>query len=236
MKRTWGLCSAAITIFLLVLAAGPVWAYPSLDVAGGKDSLKFTVSGSTIRVDILSKQVTGTSNGLSDPLVGKYQQIYVPAHTSYDFTLGSGSGGVYSLSGGPATYRVTDKSSTGSTMYLQGALTALTIDFNLGIINWSPVSGLTTSNTGSLGSPTLNEFSNYSTGLMTFSFVTSDSLKSWISNPKNSYTTSYSSSLTVTPEPATWILILAGAGLLGFSLYRKRLPAEWRVGAGESAA
>lgn len=234
MKRTLGLGSA-ITLFLLVLAAGPAWAYPSLDVAGGKDSLKFTVSGSTIRVDILSKKITDTS-GPSDPLVGKYQQIYVPAHTSYDFTLGSGSGGVYSLSGGPAVYQVTASSGTTSTTYLQGALTALTIDFNLGIINFSSVSGLTASNAGSLGSPTLNEFSNYSTGLMTFSFVTSESLKNWISNPKNTYTTSYSSSLTVTPEPATWLLILAGMGLLGFSQYRKKLPAECRVGAGSSAA
>lgn len=221
MKWTWGISRAAITISLLVLVAGQGWAYPSLETSGG--SLKFTVSSSNIKVDILSRKITDTSGGLCDPLVGKYQQIYVPAHTSYDFTLGSGTGGAYNLSGGTAVYRVTAGSKTNSTKYLEGALTALTIDFNLGIINWSPVSSLTTYNAGSLRSPTLNEFSNYSTGLMTFSFVTSESLKSWISDPwKSSYTTSYSSSLTTTPEPATWVMILAGTGLIGISLYRRQ--------------
>ncbi len=224
MKRTSGICRAAIATFLLVLVAGQAWAYPSLETTGG--SLKFTVSDSKILVSILSKQITGASSP-GDPVVGKYQQIYVPAHTSYDFTLGSGAGGSYNLSGGAVAYRVTARSSTTSMKYLEGTLTALTIDFNLGIINWSPMSNLATYNLGSLASPTLNEFSNYSTGLMTFSFVTSESLKGWISNPKKSYATSYTSSfstpVTTTPEPGTWMMILAGMGLLGFSLRRNHL-------------
>ncbi len=222
MKRILSISSAAIVIGVVFAIAGQVWAYPSLDVAGGSGSLKFTVWGSTVRLDVISKKITDTSYGPKDPLVGKYQQIYIPTHMNYDYTLGRGSGGIYELVGGSAVYRVTDKQSVDSATYLQGALTALTIDFNLGIINWSPVSDLKASNVESLGSPTLKEFSNYSTGLMTFSFDSSDSLKKWISNPQHYYETSYDSQLTATPEPATWMLILLGTCLLGFSLYRKQ--------------
>ena len=204
---------------------GDVLALPSFTVGG---TIQFDY-GSQRQVGFQPAQVGSASGGASDPIVGNWQTLFVPAHTTWDYILVSQvSSGVWSLSPDPEILILSPSSSdynTPSQYLIQAQATAQTIDFNTGTVTWGAVSILGVNNF--ISSSTLQQFSGYSTGTLTMSFATDAALQSWAQTPSGTLTSSYSSTLTGTPEPHVWMLWLTGLGLLGYTRYRRHaVPAS----------
>jgi len=205
---------------------GDALALPSYTVGG---TIQFDYVGSQQQVGFQPAQVGSASGGASDPIIGNWQTLYVPAHTTWDYVLVSQvSSGVWSLSADPEILILSPSSSdyNNPARYLvQAQATAQTIDFNTGTVIWGAVSILGVNN--SISSSTLQQFSGYSTGTLTMSFVTDAALQNWAQTPSGSLTRTYSSSLTGTPEPHVWMLWMTGLGLLGYARYRRHaVPAS----------
>ena len=226
MKRS----NAITTIFIMIFMACSIHAAygaPYLD-ANSPGGLHFKLAGNTVQMtfDIKDTRVDAASGGKSDPLIGQYLTIFTP-NTNYDYTLGKQiSDGVWTTSKEAATIIVQSQSAN-PTKYLETSAIAQTIDFNTGTISWSSLTPLSTYNIDSLGSSTLKEFSNYSTGQLSFSFETSDALRAFISDPSKltSMSVGYSANLsgvTGTPEPPAAALLAAGLALIGLFMYRRR--------------
>jgi hypothetical protein len=179
--------------------------------------------GGQEQVGFQPAQVGSASGGASDPIIGNWQTLYVPAHTTWDYLLVSQiSPGVWSLSADPEILILSPSSgdwNTPSQYLLQAQATAQTIDFNTGTVTWGAVSTLSVNNF--ISSSTLQQFSGSSTGSLTMSFATDAALQSWAQTPSGSLTRTYSSTLTGTPEPHVWMLWLTGLGLLGYTRYRR---------------
>jgi hypothetical protein len=218
---------ALVLLFVCVCPPpGDALALPSYTVAG---TIQFDFTGGQQQVGFYPGQVSVASGGASDPIIGNYQTVYVPAHTSWDYVLVSKiSPGVWSLSGGTETIVVTPSSGdwNNSSLYrLQAQATAQTIDFNTGTVTWGSATILSVNN--AISSSTLQDFSSYSTGTLTMSFATSTALQGWAETPSGGLSSSYSSTLTGTPEPHVWLLWLTGLGLTGYALrLRQAVPAS----------
>ena len=212
----------------LCLTAGSVLACPYFTTSGsGYIKLTYTSSG-TIQVSIDATKITNTSYGKTDPLVGKYETIYSPTHSTYDFTITRSASGsyIYTASNDALVLRA-QSSSYGGTKYLQGSMTATQIDFTTGTITWSTVTDLTLLSNG-INSSTLSDFSSYDTGTLQFSFDTTNVLK-WLDNPSGYIQRTFSTTLTGgsvsgVPEPGTWLLMIVGFIVMGF-MARRHMPA-----------
>ena len=216
-------------IVLLVGVCPPPADVLALSSYTAGNNIQFDYVGGQQQVGFYPAQVGSASGGASDPIIGNWQTLYVPAHTSWDYVLVSQvSSGVWSLSGDAETLVLTPSSgdwNTPSQYLLQAQATAQTIDFNTGTVTWGEVSILSVNN--SISSSTLQQFSGYSTGSLTMSFATDAALQSWAQTPSGSLTRSYSSTLTGTPEPHVWMLWLTGLGLLGYTRFRRHaVPAS----------
>lgn len=210
---------------------------------GGLKSISFGKinNKSTVRLYGVDTQITSTSNP-SDPLVGSWQSIFVGSHstgsfpsTMYDYQLTtetSPGSGVWNLTGGEARIYITaakpaNEGAAAQNAYLEATATATAIDFNTGNISWSTVA-INEVNNPFGDKSALSAFTQYATGIFTYTFETSKSLKDWIANPTASGTTRTSkfatqltASTTAAPEPETWALILVGLGLLSLGLRNK---------------
>jgi hypothetical protein len=213
-------------LFIILLVGvcpppGDALALPSY-TAG--NTIEFDYVGGQRQVGFQPAQVGSASGGASDPIIGNWQTVYVPAHT----TVSQISPGVWSLSTDPEILILSPSSSdynTPSQYLIQAQATAQTIDFNTGTVTWGAVSILGVNNF--ISSSTLQQFSGYSTGTLTMSFATDAALQSWAQTPSGTLTSSYSSTLTGTPEPHVWMLWLTGLGLLGYTRYRRHaVPAS----------
>ena len=216
-------------IVLLVGVCPPPADVLALSSYTAGNNIQFDYVGGQQQVGFYPAQVGSASGGASDPIIGNWQTVYVPAHTTWDYLLVSQiSPGVWSLSTDPEILILSPSSSdynTPSQYLIQALATAQTIDFNTGTVTWGAVSILGVSNF--ISSSTLQEFSGYSTGSLTMSFATDAALQSWAQAPSGTMTSSYSSTLTGTPEPHVWMLWLTGLGLLGYTRYRRHaVPAS----------
>lgn len=220
---------ALIMALCLCLTIGSVWAAPYFSTSTGSGYIKFTyLGGGTIQVSIDATKITNTSYGKTDPLVGKYETIYSPAHSSYDFTITRSASGsyIYNASSDALVVKA-QASSSGGTGYLQGNTTATRIDFTTGTVTWSTVTNLTLLSNG-INSSTLSAFSSYDTGTLQFSFDTTGVL-AWLDNPSGYIKKSFSTTLTGgsvsgVPEPGTWLLMIIGLIVMGY-LARQHMPA-----------
>jgi hypothetical protein len=221
-----------VMIAFLVLAIGGVtYSCPYVYVEMAGSTLQFEREGWTtvIKFSTYPGQVTGASYA-SDPIIGKYQVMYIPSHpTQYDYKLEREiSPGVWSLSNEASVIALSATADPRySTNYLTGTATALTIDFNTGTIQWTTVQNLTALTANLPSSQVLKDFSNYSTGNLTYSFSVTDELKRWLSDQSQgciyntTYWTTLSAGPTGVPEPQAWVLLMLGVGLLW--MYRGRL-------------
>ena len=212
---------------------------------GEKNELTFakTADNTTIRFSGNQTQITSTSIK-SDPLIGSWQSIIVGDHggsggfpeKTYDYQLTketSPGSGVWNLSGGEAhiyitANRLSDENRERKETYLEATATATTIDFNKGTITWSTVTINDVNNPFETKS-VLSDFSQYATGIFTYTFATSETLQKWImdTSSKGRQTVKFATQLsggsytTAAPEPETWALILVGLGLLSLGLRNK---------------
>ncbi|HAJ26677.1 MAG TPA: hypothetical protein DCG53_05445 [Syntrophus sp. (in: bacteria)] len=256
MKRTF------ISLLVIVACAagffGEAAGSSYLASQGGSKSISFGKinNKSTVRLYGVDTQITSTSNP-SDPLIGSWQSIFVGSHstgsfpsTMYDYQLTtetSPGSGVWNLTGGEARLYIsaakpTNETAAAQNAYLEATATATTIDFNTGTISWSTVA-INEVNNPFGDKSALSAFTQYATGIFSYTFETSKSLRDWIANPTASGTTRTSkfatqlssSSTTATPEPETWALILVGLGLLSLGLRNKLRVAAfaYRSGPGQ---
>jgi len=236
-----------IVLIFLVVAMGVAGLFAQacadsyLASQSGQDQLTFgKINNNTIvRFGGYQTQITGTSSP-SDPIIGSWQSIFVGGHESgkfpgqsYDYQLTTETfkgSGVWNLTGGEATiYITTDKPTSekdvGET-YLVAKATAATIDFNTGVVSWGTVTVADVKNPfGS--SSALSAFTQYATGLFTYTFETSKQLKDWVADTKKGgiRSTSFETQLHTTgvPEPQTWVLLIMGCALLAWRFRRHPL-------------
>lgn len=179
--------------------------------SGGVQAIKFS--------PLFANDVTGPSG---DTIIGNFQAI------TGTYTLGYVSGGTLGLynltktTGGPSAITLKDETLTNT--YFTAEATALQINFANHTISWSPVTNPTFNNT--IGSTALTEMAAAATYAFTsFTFESLGSESAWLSgNTGLTYNTRYSSQLqgfSAVPEPAEWMLMFIGLGMLGFYLKRR---------------
>ncbi|MDQ5986527.1 MAG: hypothetical protein CSYNP_02257 [Syntrophus sp. SKADARSKE-3] len=218
---------AALLMLWLPLVANALDSLPGYDVAGAGNygHVNFIYDGSW-KISFDPGQITAATGGSSDPIIGKWQNFYNPAQSSYNYLMVSQTtpgSNIWNLSGGSNQMVVKD---TSGKVLLSGYATAQTIDLNTGTINWGPVTGITVNNT--IGSLTLQQFAAYSTGTMTMTYKTASQLTNWVGSPdvipgtkSAHYTMSFDGSgMTAAPEPSTWVLMLIGMLFLGYSAWQ----------------
>jgi hypothetical protein len=209
------------TIFLLailmtMLTATGAWAlsYTAGNASSGTAMRLFTDSGVKYLKFYTDNNVVAPSG---DNIIGALQTI------SGIYTLtATGDANVYTLSN--ATSGVVLTNAAGTQTYMNAAATALTINFATNTINWD-VTGVTVTSAGlASGSAVLNDFASSSTFAFTsFTFEENASESSWLSGG-GTLNLRYSSELSgfaATPEPAEWMLMFIGLGMLGFYLQRR---------------
>ncbi len=156
----------------------------------------------------------------SDTLVGRNQSIDA-VYQIGALISGSGNTGVYSLTLSSGTYDLNVST------YLAAQAQAMTIDFANNVITWSDVT-MGTINNG-IGSQSLTDMQAVKTAGGTFKFSTfafehTEAVNTWLSTAGTFTDTKYYSKLegfAAVPEPAEWMLMFIGLGMLGFYLQRR---------------
>ena len=186
-------------------------------------SMKETYYGGAKAIYFTNQEITGPSG---DSLVSRNQSI------GGIYTLSSAGGSIYNLTqvttpaaiGDYGTNTLRAQNPAGTTSYFDAVATALQINFNTDTISWS---GVTLANTinNSIGSTALTDLAASSTYAFTsFTFEHLGTESTWLSGTTGSYNARYYSKLegfAAAPEPAEWVLMFIGLGMLGFYLQRR---------------
>ncbi len=138
------------------------------------------------------------------------------------YSLGFVSSGIYSLSlngGGYSTISATD----GTDVYFTGLSKATQINFNNNTISWNDITDVNIPN--GIGSNVLTAMDPSTMfRFTTFAFQEIAGESAWLSGTSGTKNTQYYSSLggfSAVPEPAEWILMIVGLGMM--YLYLRRL-------------
>ena len=174
-----------------------------------------TLFYSSVGVKAIKFTANPVSGPIPDNLVGYDQTI------SGIYTLGvTGTAGVYSLT-------TTGNSLIAVDSYITAQSKAFQIDFRNsvnGTISWEAVTGVSTDNT-ILGSTSLSDLAASSSyAFSTFNFQNSSEIATWLSGSSGTQYAKYYSKLegfAAAPEPAEWMLMFIGLGMLGFYLQRR---------------
>ncbi len=213
------------TIFFLF--TGAALSMPFMELKTAKLRFEYVENSRVIRTGYYSNKIGNTSFGTTDSIIGARQILRIPEHRSTDHQLVDEiAPGVWSLTAYTSTEEAKILVGSGK-RYFEGTSIATYIDFNNGEIGWDPITDFSIRNTSSRKSETLEAFSDFSTLHMDFTFTTSPELQAWVDNPdkkyfKTDYKTKIHTSVTATPEPGQWALMLSGLGVLGFAVYKKK--------------
>ncbi|MFA5179781.1 MAG: hypothetical protein WC405_00550 [Syntrophales bacterium] len=206
-----------MAILIIAITATGAWA---LSYTAGNDpsgtAMRLYTEGSTKYLRFYTDNNVVAPSG--DAVVGGWQSI------SGIYTLtATGDANVYNLSGATSNIQLTN--SSGVTTYLTALATAMTIRFDTNTISWSDVTNMNVTAAGlATGSAVLNDFASASTYAFTsFTFEENVSESSWLSGggTLNLRYSSTLSSFSAAPEPAEWMLMFIGLGMLGFYLQRR---------------
>lgn len=155
-----------------------------------------------------------------DTLIGKNQSF--GAYYSLEWV--SGTTGVYALTNTGDTSLLVKG---GPTTYLTAQAQALTIDFTNNIITWGDVTIQSINNPGgasqSLTDMQVVKDAGGTFQFSTFQFQHETAINSWLTGGTVGDTKYYSKleGISAVPEPAEWMLMIIGLGMLGFYLQRR---------------
>jgi len=240
--KMWKCRILLVVMMALLMSPAAVHAYDAGSLSGysagyvGGGVLTFDYDGSR-KISFIPSQVTAATGGSGDPIIGRWQTLYNPTQYNFDYIMTpTASTGVWSLTAtAPSRIIVSEAAiNTGNASnppyYLSANAMAAQIDFNTGVVSWGQVTDITVNN--AISSSTLNQFANYTTGMMSMTFAATDAVKSWIQTTTSagSQNGTYTNMLTsggvsAAPEPSTWALMLIGMAFLGYS-YRRHLRGE----------
>jgi len=224
MMKKAGIISMAV--MMILVSAGGALAAPYYTVGNGSSAtaMQEFYQGGVQAIKFFPAFANDVTGPAGDTIIGSLQQI------SGIYTLSYVSGptlGLYNLTkvgGGTSTITV-DTNDLSTTLFTATA-TALQINFANNTISWSSVTNPTFNNT--IGSTALTDLAGDSTYAFTsFTFESLGSETAWLSgNTGQTYNARYSSELdgfssSAVPEPAEWMLMFIGLGMLGFYLRRR---------------
>jgi hypothetical protein len=241
--------SLYLSLLLMLLLGGNVYAYSDIfySVGTGAPGTGPIMELRTANFKALRTltfnvgQVSASSYSIptSDPIIGQFNSITTAYYNltgafSYQLRNEVGTTGVWHLTdqfGNPMVATITaasaaDPSDPARVVYFQADVKATTIDLVNGTIAWEAVSKPTFPD-ALAGSETMAQLQYYVDNaiLTSFQFAGSTALATWMRETSASVASKqleFSTNVTVVPEPAEWALMLAGLGLIGFSIYRRR--------------
>jgi hypothetical protein len=162
-----------------------------------------------------------TAPGAPDTILNKYQAIT----GSYSLSLDHDN--IYNLTNVPlGTSTISVQNAGLNTTYFSAQATALQINFGNGTISWSSITDTTYNNT--IGSSVIDSLQASSTyAFTTFTFENTIAVSDWLAGTQATnpfLDVRYYSKLegfAAAPEPAEWMLMFIGLGMLGFYLQRR---------------
>ncbi len=245
LKRIGLMMTMVMIGFALLTGEAVAYSDAYFTMTGGMFGLKFTASGSGVQNSTFTFANTNQMQvaaayipqlgGLTpaDPLIGAYASIFNAGGLTGKFTIGT-----QNLTAGLDTWNIVDSAATikvssgaGGTgvNYFTATVKPLTIDLASGYINWgigdtvaafnntisSEILGILSNSDNDPHYPIMGALSYYNYPLVANTLHTSGSAFQ-----------GFAANVTVVPEPGEWALMLAGLGLIGFSIYRKHTQVE----------
>ena len=222
MMMNAGIISMAV--MMILVSAGGVLAAPYYTVGNGSSAtaMQEFYQGGVQAIKFFPAFANDVTGPAGDTIIGSLQQI------SGIYTLSYVSGptlGLYNLTKvGGGTSTITVDTNDLSTTLFTAVATALQIDFTNHTISWSSVTSPTFNDT--IGSTALTDLAGSATYAFTsFTFESLGTETAWLSgNTGLTYNARYASELqgfSAAPEPAEWMLMFIGLGMLGFYLRRR---------------
>lgn len=194
---------------------GPPWT--------GQSSLALINNAGTRYLYFNAIAVTGPTG---DSLVSSNQNI-AAWYSLGSLVSGAGSTGIYNLSL-VSGYTTDLNVKFGPTTYLTAQAQALQIDLGNNLIKWSDVTMGTINNPGSASQSLTDMLAIQAAGgtfkFSTFNFEHIAAVDTWLTTSGTNTDTKYFSRLegfSAVPEPAEWMFMFIGLGMLGFYLQRR---------------
>ena len=227
----------------VVLLTGEVMAYSDayFTISGDMFGLQFTSSGSGVQSSTftfsnddqmkVAAAYIPQLGGLTpkDPLRGAYVSIFNAGGLTGKFTIGAqnttAGSDTWDIVDSAATIKVSSGTGGTGVNYFTATVKPLTIDLASGYINWGLGDTVATFN-NTISSEILGILSNSDNDphypiMGALSYYNYPTVANTLKSSGGSTFQGFAANVTVVPEPGEWALMLAGLGLIGFSIYRK---------------
>lgn len=211
-----------MAVMMVMAMATGAWALAYYESGSGDTNMKFKRSATDVRTLWFNDN---TVTGPEGALVGLLQSI------SGTYTLAYQSGdtltGIYTLTSASANSMALDAGNATPELAATMSATA-TMNFTTDTIVWDVFTVGTIAN--NIGSETLTQMQTIKDNMGTFKFTTAfeqnTSIDTWLSGSgsmltKDTIYTTKLEGITAAPEPAEWVLMFIGLGMLGFYLQRR---------------